>query len=203
MARNPRIFRRTATLVTVVLATTGMSNAATFFEGLGLIPGSMQGSINAPEATGISADGTVAVGYSQEQAFRWTQSGGMVGLGFLNLMNGHGNSYSMGTSSNGSTVAGYSLNASAKLEAFRWTQATGMIGLGYLPGGVYSTASAINSNGSVVVGTSNGTADPSSQGQAFRWTQTTGIVGLGFLPGTNYSSAAAVNYSGSIVVGGS
>ena len=32
---------------------------------------------------GISADGSVVVGQSRDQAFRWTQATGMVGLGDL------------------------------------------------------------------------------------------------------------------------
>jgi probable HAF family extracellular repeat protein len=69
--------------------------------------------------------------------------------------------------------------------------------LGLLPGGSSSQASAINTNGSVVVGSGNN----SGINEAFRWTQADGMVGLGFLPGGNSSDASGVNADGSVVVG--
>jgi autotransporter-associated beta strand protein/probable HAF family extracellular repeat protein len=169
------------------------------FQGLGVLPGSNPAP-NAPQATAVTADGSVVVGYSKEEAFSWTQSGGMAGLGFLNPESGFTSSYAEGVSGNGGVVVGYSLDSSGNSEAFNWTQTGGLVGLGFLPGGVYSTAFAVNSDGSVIVGTSNTTANSSSLGQAFRWTQND-MVGLGYLPGDNYSDAFAVSASGSVIVG--
>src|SRR5947209_1349064 len=52
-------------------------------------------------------------------------------------------------------------------------------GLGFLPNGTSSSATGVNADGTVVVGT--GTLS-SGGSQAFRWTPATGMVGLGFLP---------------------
>ncbi len=180
------------------------------FQGLGFLPGGTSSQANA-----VSADGSVVVGQgnfagvnNEVEAFRWTQSGGMVGLGV-----GAAN----GVSADGSVVVGQGGSASIPFgEAFRWTQSGGMVGLGTLPGGNFSDATAVSADGSVVVGNSGITNGPSADGsvvvgqggsanipfaEAFRWTQSGGIVGLGFLPGANYSQASGVSADGSVVVG--
>ncbi|MCA2665657.1 MAG: hypothetical protein IM486_14370 [Microcystis sp. M114S2] len=93
------------------------------------------------------------VSVSGDEAFRWTQTTGIVGLG--DLPGGIFNSSATAVSANGSIVVGrggvISVNNS---EAFRWTQATGMVGLGDLPGGSFnSIAWGVSADGSVVVGT--------------------------------------------------
>jgi probable HAF family extracellular repeat protein len=50
------------------------------FSGLGFLPGD---TYTYSAASGVSADGSVVVGRGESQAFRWTQAGGMVGLGVL------------------------------------------------------------------------------------------------------------------------
>ena len=183
--------------------------------GLGFLPGGgPSANLNAgSNALGISADGSVVVGYSNipnvnggyggYEAFRWTQATGMVGLG--DLPGGIFDSKATGVSADGSVVVGNGTGFYG--TAFRWTQATGMVGLGYLPGGGYyaaSYASGVSANGSVVVGVStsaNGTEALGWQ-EAFRWTQGTGIVGLGDLPGGSFwSNAQNVSADGSVVVG--
>jgi probable HAF family extracellular repeat protein len=170
---------------------------AASFQGLGDLPG---GSFES-SAYGVSANGSVVIGYSKiangEEAFRWTQATGMVGLG--DLLGGSFSSAAYGVSANGSVVVGQSYSANGS-EAFRWTQATGMVVLGYLPGGglVSNGAIGVSANGSVGVGlaiSANGV-------EAFRWTQATGMVGLGDLPGGSfYSIAYGVSGDGSVVVG--
>ena len=73
--------------------------------------------------------------------------------------------------------------------------------LGDLPGGpVRSAATAVNADGTVVVGYS----DSASGEQAFRWTQQTGMYGLGSLGGTPFlSTARAVSGDGRTVLGDS
>ena len=168
------------------------------FQGLGF----PSGGGNYSEAKGVSADGTVAVGYADfggysYEAFRWTLTDGMVGLGIL-----PGGSFSVAyaTSADGSVVVGESDSTSSTLQAFRWTQADGMVGLGFFSGGDRSAAYATSADGSVVVGESNQTGGDS---EAFRWTQADGMVHLGFLAGSNYSVALGVSADGSVVVGNS
>lgn len=101
---------------------------AASFQGLGFLPGGM---FDGSTANGISADGSVVVGRSRndEEAFRWTQATGMVGLG--TLPGGAFSSFALGVSADGSVVVG-TTSGSNFGQAFRWTQATGMVGLGVL-----------------------------------------------------------------------
>jgi probable HAF family extracellular repeat protein len=72
--------------------------------------------------------------------------------------------------------------------------------LGDLPGGTFfSEATAVSSDGSVVVGVSN---SASGKEEAFRWTSATGMVGLSDLPGGSFQSVARhVSSDGSVIVG--
>jgi probable HAF family extracellular repeat protein len=148
----------------------------------------------------VSADGSVVVGSSVsfgQEAFRWTEATGMVGL--ADLPGGGFYSSAIGASADGAVVVGESHTASG-LEAFRWTEATGMVGLGDLPGGsFFSSAIGASADGAVVVGTG---ASAAGQQEAFRWTQVTGMVGLGDLPGGSFlSNAQGVSADGAVVVG--
>lgn len=161
--------------------------------------GDLSGGIFESAAWGVNADGSVVVGYSKsangDEAFHWTQAGGMAGLGYL----AGGGSYSQafGVSADGSVVVGESDSADG-YQAFRWTQAGGMAGLGFLTDGSYSGALAVNSDGSIVVGYS----DSTDGDQAFRWTQASGMLGLGDLAGGGYESYAyGVSANGSVVAG--
>ncbi len=154
-------------------------------------------------AYGISADGSIIVGWSGlkygtqgREAFLWTAAGGMVGLG--DLHGGEFYSYAIDVSADGAVVVGASKSAfgADSREAFRWTADDGMVGLGRLEGD--SEAHAVSADGSVVVG-SSGT---DSRREAFRWTEQSGMAGLGDLPGNSfYSNAYGVSADGSIVVG--
>jgi probable HAF family extracellular repeat protein len=138
-------------------------------QGLGDLPG---GSFYS-SAGGVSADGSVIVGFSDSkssgQAFRWTSDGGMVALG--DLPGGEVFSTAMGVSADGSVIVGASSSASGA-EAFRWTSDGGMVGLGHLvPSGLFgSEAYDVSADGSVIVGSSNDIA--------FRWTAASGMERL-------------------------
>ncbi|HWP30436.1 MAG TPA: hypothetical protein VNK96_01735 [Fimbriimonadales bacterium] len=173
-----------------------LSSGQSFFKGLGDLPGGNFESV----ALGVSADGSVVVGYSKsangQEAFRWTEDTGMVGLGDLPGSSFY--SVASGASADGSVIVGYGTSSNGQ-EAFRWTQTAGMVGLGDLSGGGFSsTASGVSWDGTVVVGqgySANGF-------EAFRWTAATGMVGLGDLPGGGFSSIAlAVSEDGSVIVG--
>lgn len=192
--------------------------------GLGKLPGS-----RASFAYGVSGDGSVVVGWSAWQAFRWMEADGMVGLGYLP---GGSNSSANAVSSNGKVVVGKCESAS-DTRAFRWTAADGMVCLGSLPvserimhiarslGGslpredTNSVASAVSSDGSVIVGwtgpaiTRNRSKIPLCYwDQAFHWTVTDGMASISEGNRNNLSNlgrfdnAYAVSRDGSVIVGG-
>lgn len=154
---------------------------------------------------GLSGNGSAIVGSIGEgQASYWTSSEGVVGLGFLPGAS-HNWSVALAASQDASVIVGESANSTStpgnNYEAFRWTSTEGMTGLGWLSGGLnMSYASAVSSDGTVVVGTSN-----SSNGfEAFLWTEAEGMMGLGGLSLANfYSEATGISADGSIVVGNS
>ena len=151
-------------------------------------------------AYGVSADGSVVVGVGYPQgfpgeAFRWTQSSGWVGLGFLP---GGDSSGASAASADGSVIVGQS-NSSAGTEAFRWTADGGMVGLGDLPGGNhYGDARAVSDDGSVIVGMSSSSVGGN---RAFRWTQSSGMVPLD-VPGYARGSGKGISGDGLVAVGG-
>ncbi|MFT5721355.1 MAG: putative HAF family extracellular repeat protein [Motiliproteus sp.] len=92
---------------------------------LGVLPdGSYGGSANA-----VSADGTVVVGSSHNgidynnEAFRWTAEGGMVGLGMLDTAT---SGYATDVSADGAVVVGSNYTPDGDV-AFRWTPDGGMV----------------------------------------------------------------------------
>ncbi|MBW8309866.1 MAG: hypothetical protein K0M45_09595 [Candidatus Paracaedibacteraceae bacterium] len=130
------------------------------------------------DAYGVSKDGSVVVGVAADgaqnnrrTAFRWMAGTGMESLGTLN---GGLSSTAYGTNKDGSVVVGSSEDGADEniKKAFRWTAATGMAPLGTT--GEFSTATDINEEGDVIVGTVI-----RSRVMVFRWTQDTGIVHLG------------------------
>src|SRR5687767_13379004 len=165
MASQTVRFVRVGALVGVVtaLAGSGAHAATPSLTALGKLPGGVYYST----AIGVTADGSVVVGWSETaaagQAFRWTRDGGMVGMGNLP---GDTGSLASGISADGSVIVGLS-DSPASNQAFRWTSAGGMVGLGSLPGGVLSFATGVSADGSVVVGSSGNSV---GSGVAFRWT---------------------------------
>jgi probable HAF family extracellular repeat protein len=172
---------------------------AASFQGLGDLAGSNFLSV----ATGVSANGTVVVGYSNAtnglQAFRWTAETGLVGLG--ELPGGAYASFASAVSADGATVVGGS-SVAAGDQAFRWTHGTGMIGLGDLPGGsFFSYATGVSGDGKVVAGYSV-SALSGTRSEAFRWTTTNGMSALGDLGGGAFNSRAwGISADGSTIIG--
>lgn len=152
----------------------------------------------------VSANGKIIAGYLRNKngettATRWTKKKGLESLGTL----GGNYSEAKGISGNGQLIVGLSRNKPdaqdrSQMEAFIWTKWSGMHGLGYLPGGSFSVARDISSNGRVIVGDST-----SSKGiEAFRWTWWRGMEGLGDLPGGAFkSNAFAASKNGNVIVG--
>lgn len=152
-------------------------------------------------ATAVSADGSVVVGYvrtgiSTTYAFRWTAAGGMQDIGSL----GGVSTNAYGISADGKTIVGGSLaNGMSLQRAFRWTEADGMTNLGTL-GGDASSANTANADGSVVVGWSGMSATNPVEAHAFRWTAATGMQDLGTVGG-DMTNATAVSADGNVVAG--
>ncbi len=128
------------------------------------------------ETLGISADGSVVVGWGSPStsnpgpfAYRW-EGGGVHSLGTL----GGNASAAWGVSSDGSVIVGWATNTSNQWHAFRWTQATGMQDLGTF-GGNQSIARDVSGDSSIIVG---GAHNASNQWHAFRWTQDGGLEDL-------------------------
>jgi probable HAF family extracellular repeat protein len=126
------------------------------FMGLGDLPGGIFFSF----ASAVSADGSVAVGWSSsaqgQHAFRW-EDGVMTDLGVLP---GKETSAAKATSADGSVVVGHShRGAQPEIRAFRWENGA-ISDLGILPGSFGSNATAISWDGSVIIGNS---------GSPFRW----------------------------------
>ncbi len=171
---------------------------------LGLLPGEQRA-----HATGISGDGGIVVGWNEHtvgsytfaygQAYRWTESGGMQGLGYLRPNSSFSVAY--GISRDGSTIVGFNQadGPFSDFEAFRWRAGEGMVQLPTPPGAQNEAiAYAVNADGSVAVGQGDVGVGPN---HAIRWVGTVS-QDLGTIPGgyTN-SYAYAVDDSG-LIVGG-
>jgi probable HAF family extracellular repeat protein len=165
--------------------------------------GDLAGGIVGSRAYAVSADGSVVVGDSYSSAasfgnvegFRWTESTGMIGLGFLptDLLTSSGRS----VSANGQYIAGYSWGTQGSLEAVVWNSPSGPTGLGNLgPPDLSSVASSISADGSLVVGTSFNSLG------GFRWTSAGGMAPVGTLPaGYEDSDVATVSADGRTIGG--
>jgi probable HAF family extracellular repeat protein len=144
------------------------------------------------EASDVSADGSVVVGFARNstsvEAFRWS-GGTMAGLGTLQPGT-HSSAYAV--SADGEVVVGFSGQ-----EAFRWEDGT-MTGLGLLPGRAATVAFDVSADGSVVVGSAEGAGGPPI---GLRWTD--GVMSsLGPFPDdVLYSRAYAVSPGGTFAVG--
>lgn len=175
------------------------------FTPLGDLPGG--GFYSTAEA--ISGDGLTVVGISrasgEDQAFKWTQAGGMQGLGFL--AGGVQRSRAFGVSTNGNVVGGIgwvSQESGQSQRAVRWVGAGAAENLGFLnntsagcPLCPESFGVAVSGDGAMITGSSRSLLH---QGffEGFRWT-IAGMVGLGNAGGAGpFSFARAVGSSGVI-----
>jgi probable HAF family extracellular repeat protein len=160
----------------------GAPASAAMFQGLGDLVGGNVYSI----ASGVSGDGSVVVGRSTsasgDEAFLWTQAGGMVGIE-------NPTSVARAISGNGSIVAGWGPSG-----ASRWTPSEGKVdAISRM-----TEAAGVSGNGSVVVGFRHYNY---YYDQAVRWTQDGGTIDLDTPAGTPYSWANGVSADGSVAVG--
>lgn len=214
----PRFTQGIVLALTGVLLGTPTARAQMTFTALGGLSETLSGdSLNYLSLTyGVSGDGRVVTGMSINnsgivEAFRWTPTLGMVGIG--NLGNGNLTSLGIDVSYDGTTIVGMSpwANGDRQIsEAFRWRSSGGMVGLGHQIGteapnlgpytAPFSASVGVSDDGSIVVGTASSKNGPL---EAFRWTEATGMMeGLGDLPeGDFYSVARTTSGDGKVVVG--
>ena len=167
-------------------------------------------------ASGVSADGSVIVGtnankggvLSADHAYRYTDAGGYQDLG---VQPGFTRSVASAVSGDGNTVVGFSQlfpppsGFGTVTGAYRWTQSTGIVPL-FFDDELSSYATAVNYDGSRIVGVSIGAAGNS---RAAMWTSTLGSVDLNtYLPtlgvnltGWNLTDAYGISYDGSVITG--
>lgn len=169
--------------------------AAIWTEELGAQPLNLPANVFNSVPRGISADGSVVVGYVGVKpglyaAFRWSADTGMETLCVSSSNLGLYISSANAISDDGKTIVGINDG-----DAFKWTREAGLqiisSGWGYL-----LDAWGVSADGSVVVGWDGA--------YAYRWTQATGKHSLGdLLGGAGYSSAWDVTPDGNTIVGAS
>jgi probable HAF family extracellular repeat protein len=174
-----------ATLVALV----GLAgDASAQFQGLGDLPGGAERSI----AAALSADGTTAVGSSDDssgsRSFIWTNATGMQPLPL--------DFDATGVDASGAAMGGTGPAPSIGGEAVRWTTA-GQAPLGFLAGGDYSNGFGISADGNTVVGRAN----DASGTLPVRWTPGGGLESLGLAAGTFSGSAEAASGDGAVIAG--
>ena len=170
--------------------------------------GDLPGGAVSSRARAVSADGLVVVGTSEssdgDEAFRWTEVGGLTGLGFLSA--GVPFSDAAGVSGDGAVVVGSSHDGNGD-RAFRWTAGGGLVALGtFSCSGCDPAAGAndVSEDGLVAVGAGLAKSlfgDPHLD--AARWTGGgTGISDLGDLPGpAEVNGASGASSDGAVIVG--
>lgn len=205
-------------IVGAVLAVLGCAQIALaqpvpVFTGLGDLPGGDFFS----SASGVSDDGQIVVGtgrvndnlqaplHLQSQAFRWTFSDGITGLGYPPGPGsgpiGLHTSSAFDVSGDGLTVVGSGNTG----RAIRWTESDGWVSLGLLPTdqptvGYSTVANGVSRDGSIIVGTQHQpTRVP--RAQAFRWTAADGMVSLAGSEFFYDNEAFSVSTDGSVIVG--
>lgn len=190
--------------ILAVLFCTGSAFADVSFQGLGDLPGGTYGSW----AYGVSADGSVVVGYGRSasgaEAFRWTQDGmvslgGLPGVGYdpSNMLI----SAATSVSADGSVVVGYARSGEGKgNEAFIWDEINGMRSLldvlkshevPEVAGWSLALAKAISADGLTIVGYG---VNPSGQSEA--WRATLGHTAVVPVPGAVLLGMLGLGYAG-------
>lgn len=185
--------------------------AATGITALGDLPGNDFRS----QALGVSGDGSVVVGrsdsanawgggglgYPDFEAFRWTEPGGIQGLG--DLAGDTFWSQATGVSADGEFVVGTSDAGGGWVLAFStWTSTTGMQLVGDLPGGYKNNgASSVSASGQWCAGWATTPLSGIYWNEAFRWSAAGGFTALGLLPGGYHTNALDVSDDGEVVCG--
>jgi len=200
MLRHVLLSAATIAILLAATAFTASPADASLFEGLGHLP-----ACPSTSAAAVSADGAVVVGnaliahpgedgtaYYSYEAFRWTRSGGMAGLGALGDRN---ESRATGVSADGAVVVGTCMSvgpgwAMINDEAFRWTVGT-MTGLGFPSGMSITFAVGVSGDGQAVI--IDSMWDPAS---TWRWSPTSPWESLNV-----QGRATGVSRDGHVIIG--
>ena len=151
-------------------------------------------------AFGVSADGTTVVGTASSEesleAFRWTVSGGLQGLGFPPDKEG---SEATAANQDGSVIAGNAVRfVGPESVAARWCATTGWElfgGDGFVP----IRSLGISADGNTIVGVA--LSVPGGLRQAFRWTPTGGSERLEPLAEERTTFAIGISADAAVVTG--
>jgi probable HAF family extracellular repeat protein len=180
-------------MVIPIFTFVGTVDATPSFRGLGLLNA---GANSYSMAAGVSANGSVVVGTSNNLPVIWTANG-IENLGILPSSGTPVYTSAYDVSADGSVVVGTSLSSN-QAQAFRWTASSGITALGGVATGNDSQAYGISSDGSVVVGY----AEISQETEAVAWTESAGMLDIGGFSSANPSSIAeGVSADGKVVVG--
>ncbi len=167
-------------------------------------------SIPGSEARGLSADGSIAVGFAafgtafnSVQAFRWTAATGMQNIGYLggNLnLRSEGNAITP----DGSVIVGATQTGdTGPMIACRWVGSSGPQLLGSIIGTTNTIAYAVSADGATIVGSSN--TGTSASLRAIIWRAETGIQDLQAIlnppPGWTLTEARGISADGRTIVG--
>lgn len=143
-------------------------------------------------ARAVSGDGSVVVGYIQQQVALWTKTNGIQ----TGLLADPAPSTGVDISADGSVILGMQGTGQADGRYFIWSAAEGAT---YWPAVNWnSPPPVISDNGNVVVGSDQ---FPNPTG-AWRWTKETGVVPFGLMPdGKGTALGQVVSADGSIIIG--
>jgi probable HAF family extracellular repeat protein len=145
-------------------------------------------------ASGTNRDGSIVVGSTNAQPYRldWLTR-------TLTILPNPGSGNAAAISRDDRVVVGRIDDTDGKGVACRWLGSAEPERLGMLPGGLFSSAAAVSSDGSIVAGSSD------SGGyvyRAFRWTEADRtMLDLGAVAGTGNSNASGMTGDGSQIVG--
>jgi probable HAF family extracellular repeat protein len=145
---------------------------------------------------GVSADGSLAVGYNNLSNLPLAYKVNITNqiMTPLGVLDGGTYSSANAISADGSVIVGYSDSTNGR-RAFKYTASDGMVSLETLAGGSSSYANGVSADGSVIVGGSDSTEGL----RAFKYTTTNGMISLGNLGNT--SVANGVSADGLVIVG--
>lgn len=163
-------------------------------------------------ADGVSFNGSTIVGFTgnftaTSDAFRWTATEGLVGLGFSDPSLGFssGSGAAVDVSADGSVIVGFSGDSqTGALIPIRWTEETGptRLSIDGESANIFGAAANISANGRFIVGF-GGDINNNTGGEAFLWTEQRSLS-LGDLEnGTGISIAYDLSDNASVVVGAS